>query len=39
MLGGGQSVDIALTDDQQAVAVGDVVALGPRVGPTAAQGS
>ena len=29
---GGQSVDVALADDQQAAAVGDVVALGPRVG-------
>ena len=29
---GGQSVDVALTDNQQAAAVGDVVALCPRVG-------
>ena len=29
---GGQGVDIALSDDQQAAAVSDVVALGPRVG-------
>ena len=29
---GGQGVDIALADDQQAPAVGDVIALGPRVG-------
>ena len=29
---GGQSVDVALADDQQSTTVSDVVALGPRVG-------
>ena len=29
---GGQRIDVALADDQQAPAVGDVIALGPRVG-------